>query len=259
MTQAVNESRFDVSGKVVLVTGAGRGLGQGIAVAFAAAGARVLTVSRTASELAQTSQLIAEVGPPAVEVVADLTDLDGLKGLAGRLWECHGRIDVAIQSAGRQLRKASADVTPSEMREMLDLNLAAPFLLSAAIGGRMITEDVPGRHVFIGSLASRIGLPNVVPYAATKSGIVGVVHGLSREWAPNGITVNAVLPGYFDTALTRDLLADPVRSQWVMSRIPMGRLGNPDDVASACLFFASDAAKYVTGETLAVDGGWLAS
>jgi|AntAceMinimDraft_1070359.scaffolds.fasta_scaffold45694_2 2-deoxy-D-gluconate 3-dehydrogenase len=259
MTQAGNESRFDISGKVVVVTGAGRGLGQGIAVAFAAAGAQVLTVSRTQSELAETSILIAAVGPPAVEVVADLTDLDELKTLADRLWECHGRIDVAVQSAGRQLRKASADVTPAEMREMLDLNLAAPFLLSAAIGGRMISEGVSGRHIFIGSLASRIGLPNVVPYAATKSGIVGVVHGLSREWAPSQITVNAVLPGYFDTSLTRDLLSDPVRSQWVMSRIPMGRLGDPDDVASACLFFASDAAKYVTGEALAVDGGWLAS
>ncbi len=254
-----NVSRFDISGKVVLVTGAGRGLGQGIAVAFAAAGARVLTLSRTPSELAATSELIAAVGPPAIEVVADLTDLDGLKALAGRLWDAHGHIDVAIQSAGRQLRKASADVTPSEMRAMLDLNLAAPFLLSAAIGGRMISEGVAGRHIFIGSLSSRIGLPNVVPYAATKSGIVGVVHGLSREWAPSGITVNAVLPGYFDTALTQGLLSDPVRSSWVMSRIPMGRLGDPDDVASACLFFASDAAKYVTGEALAVDGGWLAS
>lgn len=259
MNGAGGVSRFDIAGKVVLVTGAGRGLGQGIAVAFAAAGAHVLTVSRTASELEQTSSLIAEVGPPATEIVADLTDLDGLKDLAARLWEVHGRIDVAVQSAGRQLRKASADVTPDELRAMLDLNLAAPFLLSAAIGGRMIEESVPGRHIFIGSLASRIGLPNVVPYAATKSGIVGVVHGLSREWAPHQITVNAVLPGYFDTALTRDLLADPVRSNWVMSRIPMARLGDPDDVASACLFFASDAAKYVTGETLAVDGGWLAS
>lgn len=259
MAHSGNESRFDISGKVVLVTGAGRGLGQGIAVAFAAAGARVLTVSRTPSELAATSELISTVGPPAIEVVADLTDLDGLKSLADRLWDCHGHIDVAIQSAGRQLRKASVDVTPSEMRAMLDLNLAAPFLLSAAVGEWMISEGVSGRHIFIGSLTSRIGLPNVVPYAATKSGIVGVVHGLSREWAPSGITVNAVLPGYFDTALTQDMLSDPVKSQWVMSRIPMGRLGDPDDVASACLFFASDAAKYVTGESLAVDGGWLAS
>lgn len=257
--QLQGTSRFSVTGKVVVVTGGGRGLGQGIALAFAASGAHVVLVSRTQSELDQTAHLIDEVGPAAATVAADLTDLDSLKDLAGRLWECHGRIDVAVQAAGRQLRKSSAEVTPAELKAIVDLNLSAPFLLSAAIGGRMIEEGIPGRHVFIGSLASRIGLPNVVPYAATKSGVVGIVHGLSREWAPHGITVNAVLPGYFDTALTRDLLTDPTRSQWVMSRIPMGHLGDPDDVASACLFLASDAAKYVTGESIAVDGGWLAS
>ncbi|MHB1164141.1 MAG: SDR family NAD(P)-dependent oxidoreductase [Candidatus Nanopelagicales bacterium] len=252
-------SRFDVSGKVVVVTGGGRGIGQGIAVAFAAAGAQVILVSRTEAELVETAEMASAVGPRAHTAVADLTDLDGLVGLADRLWACQGRVDVALQVAGRQLRKASVDVTPDELRAMLDLNLAAPFLLSAALGRRMIEDGIRGRHIFIGSLASRIGLPNVVPYAATKSGILGVVRGLAREWAPHGMTVNAVLPGYFDTALTRDLLSDPARSDWVMSRIPMGHLGDPDDVASACMFFASDASKYVTGEALAVDGGWLAS
>lgn len=252
-------ARFGVSGKVVVVTGGGRGIGQGIATAFAAAGARVVLVSRTESELAETGRMVEEVGPPARSIVADLADLDGLESISDQLWSCHGRVDVALQVAGRQLRKASVDVTPAEMRAMLDLNLAAPFLLSAALGRRMIQHRIPGRHIFIGSLASRIGLPNVVPYAATKSGILGVVHGLAREWAADGITVNAVLPGYFDTALTRDLLKDPVRSDWVMSRIPMGHLGDPQDVASACMFFASEAARYVTGEALAVDGGWLAS
>ena len=259
LSDARRVSRFDISGRVVVVTGAGRGLGQGIAVAFAAAGAQVVILSRTATELQETAAMVAEVGSEAKIVVADLTDLDRLTSIADEIWACHGRIDIAIQSAGRQLRKASVDVTADEMRAMLDLNLAAPFLLSAAIGRRMMDAGIAGRHIFIGSLASRIGLPGVVPYAATKSGLMGVVRGLSREWAAHAMTVNAVLPGYFDTALTRDLLADPVRSSWVMSRIPMGRLGDPDDVASACLFLASDAAQYITGESLAVDGGWLAS
>lgn len=252
-------SQFNFEGKVAVVTGAGRGLGQAIAIAFASAGARVVTVSRTQSELEETSAKIAKLGPPAQMVVADLSDLDNLVSLSDRIWDCHGRIDIVVQAAGRQIRKPAIDVTPDEIRAILDLNLAVPFLLSSAIGRRMIENEIRGRHIFIGSLASRIGLPNIVPYAASKSGLLGVVHGLAREWAPHGITVNAVLPGYFDTALTRDLLSDPLQFDRVMSRIPMGHLGQPADVASTCLFFASELAKYVTGETLAVDGGWLAS
>ena len=252
-------SSLNLEGKVAVVTGAGRGLGASIATVLATEGVQVLAVSRTRSELEETAGKAAKLGPPFELVVADLSDLDSIELVASHLWERHGRIDIVVHAAGRQIRKPAIDITPDDLRAVLDLNLTAPFLLSSAIGKRMIEKEVRGRHIFIGSLASKIGLPNIVPYAASKSGVLGVVRGLSREWASSGITVNAVLPGYFDTALTRELLSDPAQLQRVMSRIPMGHLGEPEDVASACLFFASGLAKYVTGEMLAVDGGWLAS
>ena len=252
-------STLNLDGKVAVVTGAGRGLGASIAIALASEGVHVLAVSRTLSDLEETASKVAELGPPLQMLVADLSDLHNLGSFSDLLWNTRGRIDIVIHAAGRQIRKPAIEISPDELRAILDLNLAAPLLLSSAIGKRMIDNEIRGRHIFIGSLASKIGLPNIVPYTASKSGVLGVVHGLSREWASHGITVNAVLPGYFDTALTRDLLSDPSQLNRVMSRIPMGHLGQPEDVAAACLFFASELAKYVTGEALAVDGGWLAS
>lgn len=251
--------RFSIAGKVALVTGASRGIGRAIALAFAEGGADLILTSRSVEDLEATAAAARAHGVRTALLPADVSDLDALEPLAQSAWSTFGKVDIVVPAAGIQIRKAAHEFTPADMRQMLDIHLASPFLLSAALGGRQREAGVEGRHIFIASLASRIGLPNVVPYAAAKSGIVGVVHGLAREWAATGITVNAVLPGYFETELTKTLFADPARLAWVMSRIPMGRLGDVDDVASACLFLASPGATYVTGEVLTVDGGWLAS
>ena len=251
--------RFRLDGKVALVTGAGRGLGQGIAVALAEAGADVIVMSRTQSELDETAAIIESAGVKAHTLIADFSDVEQVAGHAGTAWQWQDRIDIVVPAAGMQIRRLAHEFSAAEFRLMMDVHLAAPFLLSAAVGEKQIAAGSQGRHIFMGSLSSRIGLPNVVPYGAAKSGVTGLVHGLAREWAPHGITVNAVLPGYFDTALTKTLFADKARYDWVMSRIPMGKLGDAEDVAAACVYLASDAAKYVSGECLAVDGGWLAS
>jgi NAD(P)-dependent dehydrogenase (short-subunit alcohol dehydrogenase family) len=123
----------------------------------------------------------------------------------------------------------------------------------------MQVEGVAGRHIFVGSLTSHLGIANISAYGASKSGVMGVVRSLAVEWATAGITVNAVIPGYIETQLTQDLLADPERRAWVLSRIPMARIGTPEDLAGAIVFLSSDAAKYITGQSIVVDGGWLAS
>lgn len=249
-----------LEGRVGLVTGAGRGLGEAIAMELALSGAQTILVSRTQEELESVSTEIQDAGLLTPSVLqADLEDLDSLSALAKTLWDLHGRIDIAVYAAGRQLRQPATAFSVKEVTQILELNLISPFILGSAIGSFMIDHRVEGRHIFIGSLSSSIGLPNVVPYGASKSGVVGVVRGLAREWAEHSITVNAVLPGYIETALTRPLLADPERRSQILARIPMGRLGLPEDIAGACGYLASDAAAYVTGQTIAVDGGWLAS
>jgi 2-deoxy-D-gluconate 3-dehydrogenase len=254
-----NRDVLGINGKVALVTGAGRGLGQAIALSLAHAGAKVVLVSRTESELNITADLISAFGGRSEIEIFDLSDIDSLDDLAERAWRKFSSIDILVHGAAIQMRKPAVEFSPSEMKSLINVNLLAPFLLSTSVGRRMMRQGVEGRHIFIGSLTSKIGLPNIVPYVVAKSGILGVVHGLAREWAANGITVNAVLPGYFDTELTRNLLADSVQFDRIMSRIPMAKLGDPEDVASACLFLASDMAKYITGVSLPVDGGWLAS
>lgn len=259
MTTPSSRRGLDLTSKTVVVTGGGRGLGRAVALAFSAQGADVVIVSRTESELQAVVEEASELSGTVSSVAADLADTNAVADVAGRLWDIHDGIDVIVHAAGRQLRKPSTQVSADELQSVLELNLMIPYLLSAAVGAKMIERGMAGRHIFIGSLASRIGLPNIVPYAASKSGLLGVIRGLASEWATHGITVNGVLPGYFDTSLTRDLLDDPEREAWVLSRIPMGYLGNPDDIGSACLYLASAGAGYVTGQTIAVDGGWLAS
>jgi 2-deoxy-D-gluconate 3-dehydrogenase len=250
---------LQLNGKIAVVTGAGRGLGQSIALSLARAGAKAVLVSRTESQLDATANQIAQLGGESTSLPFDLNDIDALDELAQRAWNVYGQVDVIVHAAGIQLRKPAIEVAPIELQSMLNINLTAPFLLSTAIGRRMLEAQVRGRHIFIGSLTSKIGLPNILPYTIAKSGVLGIVHGLAREWAAEGITVNAVLPGYFDTELTRNLLNDPVQKNRILSRIPMGHLGDPNDVASACTFLASEMSSYITGQSLAVDGGWLSS
>lgn len=142
---------------------------------------------------------------------------------------------------------------------MQAVNLTAPFRLSQAIGAAQRAAGQDGSHILVASLTSSIGVPETVAYSASKTGLLGIVHTLAVEWAHNGVWVNALGPGYFRTKLNEPPFADPKRHEWVLSRIPMGRLGTPEDLAGAALFRASDAPRYVTGQLLMVDGGWLSA
>ena len=248
---------FDLAGRAVLVTGAGRGLGQGMALGIAEAGAVVIAVSRTAAELAETV-----AAGPAGRIHAitwDVTDLPALDDLVARATDVAGPVCGCGHAAGGQHRAPADTFTPEDWRRVTATQLDAPFFLSTAIHRAQVTAGVGGSHVFIGSLTSSIGLPNMAAYGAAKSGVLGIVRSLAVEWASTGTRVNAIAPGYFLTRQTQGLLADPAVKARVDARIPMGRLGTARDLAGVAAFLLSDAAGYITGQVINVDGGWLAA
>ena len=175
------------------------------------------------------------------------------------MWGETGGIDVVVHSAGAQRRAPALEVTVADWQRIQAVNLAGPFFLSRAVARRQLDEGRGGSHVFVASLTTTIGIRDAAPYAASKSGVAGVVRTLAAEWADRGVRVNAIAPGYYRTPLTEGNFADPDRSDWIRSRIPMGRVGEPDDLAGAVVFLASDASAYITGEIVTVDGGWLAT
>lgn len=252
-------AEFSLTGRHVIVTGAGRGIGQSIALSVAAAGASVSLVARAADQLAETAARIAAAGGSATAIAADLSELDAIDDLVGHIVDQGGPIDGIVHAAGTQLRRTAEELTAADLRSVLTLNLDAPILASAAVARRQLAEGRSGSHVFIGSLNSSIGLARVAPYAASKSGLVGAMRSMSTEWSSRGIRANVVAPGYFLTAMTEGLLDNPDDSRRILSRIPMGRLGDTAEVGPVVVFALSDAARYVTGQVINVDGGWLAS
>lgn len=255
---ASHRDDFGLAGRHVVVTGGSRGLGRGIAEAIAAAGGTVSIVARTAEQAEAAAASIVASGGSAHAVPADVADLAGLDALAAAIAET-APIDGVVHAAGVQLRKPAVDVEPEEFVRLQTINLHAPYFLSTAIARRQIAEGRPGSHVFIGSLSSTIGLPNLSPYVVAKTGLVGMARAFSAEWARHGIRSNTVGPGYFATEMTEGLLADPAALSRIEGRIPMGALGEPGDVGNACVFLLADASRYVSGVLLNVDGGWLAA
>ncbi len=249
---------FSLQGRSALVTGAGRGLGRGMAQALAGRGARVVLVARSSGELEVAAAAIGAAGGEAASLPWDVSDRERLDALAGEAWTVWEGIDIVVHAAGVAHRAGALDVDAALWDAVIGLNLTAPFFLSQALARRQIAAGRGGSHIFVGSVSTYIGLPGAVPYGASKSGVAGLVRGLATEWVGEGIRVNGIVPGYFRTALTEPTFADPDRSAWVHSRIPMGRTGEPEDLAGAVVFLASDASRYVTGQLIAVDGGFLA-
>jgi gluconate 5-dehydrogenase/2-deoxy-D-gluconate 3-dehydrogenase len=229
-----------------------------MARALAEAGAKVVLVSRDEEELGRVAAELTSQTHDAVARPLDISQVDAIESWVQGVWSDVGPIEIVLHSAGHQHRAPAIEVDPSDWEKILTVNLTAPFFLSRAIGRRQIEVGLGGSHIFIGSLTTRIGISNAAPYAASKAGLAGVVRTLAVEWASSGIRVNAIAPGYFRTALTEGGLRDPEVSAWVHSRIPIGRLGVPDDLGGAAVFLASPASSYMTGAVLDVDGGWLA-
>lgn len=243
---------FSLAGRRVLVTGGSRGLGRAMARGLAGAGAEVVAVSRTVVQ----DDADRGVHPLAGDVTdtARVTEMvDAAEQILG------GTVDSIVHAAGVQHRASAVDFPLEEWERVVRVNLTAPFVLSQEVGRRQIERGVAGSHVFIASLTSMLGIPDIAAYAATKTGVMGVVRSLAVEWAPQGIRVNAIGPGYFRTALTEELFTNDEARDGLMRRIPQKRFGSPDDLSGALVFLTSDASVYVTGQLLMVDGGWTAA
>ena len=246
---------FDLSGQTAVVTGASRGLGRAMAMALASAGTEVVAVSRRpATQLAAD---LARLGRRCHLVPADLTDPAQAETVIPRATEAAGRIDILVNDAGMTTRSPALEVTPEDWERVLQVNLHALFRLSQAAAREMIPRR-RGKIINIASLMSFQGGILVSPYTASKGAVGQLTKALANEWAPLGINVNAIAPGYMATDLTQALREDPGRNPAILARIPAGRWGTPEDLGGAVVFLASAASDYVHGHLLVVDGGWLA-
>jgi NAD(P)-dependent dehydrogenase (short-subunit alcohol dehydrogenase family) len=248
---------FDLTGRVALVTGAGRGLGFGMAAALAEAGCAIAAVSRSEDQLARAAAELAVHGQPVATVPWDVRDGDDADKLVDAVGTALGPPDILLHAAGIQVRKPAAELELDEWDQVHAIHLRAAFALAKAVASGLRGRGAPGSLIFVGSLTSRIGIANTVAYGTAKTGLLGLMRNLAVEWAGDGIRANAILPGYFHTALTDELMQDEARSASLLARIPIGRFGEASDLGGAAVFLASDASAYVTGQSLAVDGGWL--
>jgi 2-deoxy-D-gluconate 3-dehydrogenase len=248
-------SGYDLKGRDAAVTGANTGLGRAIAEALAGAGADVAVVGR--SDPAETLAAIQSLGRRAIWVSADLGSKPDYTAIVAEITGKLGGLNVLVNNAGIIRRANAIDFTEADWDAVLDVNLKAVFFLSQAAARHMIPHG-GGKIINIASMLSFQGGIRVPSYTASKSGIAGLTRLLANEWAGQGINVNAIAPGYFATNNTAALQADPKRNSEILGRIPAGRWGDPQDLGGAAVFLASDAANYVQGIILPVDGGWLA-
>jgi 2-deoxy-D-gluconate 3-dehydrogenase len=246
---------FKLDGKVALVTGANTGLGQAIAIALAEAGADIVSAGR--SDPADTARGVQAAGRRFFHVNADLSTTAPVQAVIDGAVSHMGRLDILVNNAGIIQRADSLDVTEEDWDRVMDTNLKTLFFLSQACA-RHMREHRGGKIINVASLLSFQGGMRVPAYTASKSAVAGLTRALANEWAQQGICVNAIAPGYFDTNNTAALRADPVREPAILGRIPAGRWGTPCDLAGAAVFLASSASDYVHGIVLPVDGGWLA-
>jgi gluconate 5-dehydrogenase len=242
----------DLKGKKVLVTGGASGLGFAIAGAFAAQGSNVLIVGRNEERLRAAR---AHLGETVSYIPFDLNNIDHLGELAGMAIDAVGEIDVLVNNAGVHLKKDALAVSNHEYQQVVLTNQTAVFALTREIGKFMVARRA-GNIIMLSSMASQYGIPKVMGYTAAKAAVEGMTRALAVEWSPFGVRVNCIAPGFILTAMSSKALDDdPARKERVLTRTPMGKLGEPSDVANAALFLASVQSKYITGVVLPVDGG----
>jgi len=248
---------FRLEGKVAIVTGGNGGIGKGISRGFASVGGDIVIVGRNQAKTDKAvSEIKEEYGVRVIGLKADLRHEDNIQAMIAKALDEFGRIDVLVNNAGTNIRKMPQDFLVEEWDEVLNTNLRSPFLCSKAVYP-VLKEEGGGKIINIGSMTSIFGGAKLAPYGSSKGGIVQLTRSLAVAWAPDNIQVNAILPGWIDTELTRGARKDlPGLNETVLSRTPVGRWGEPFDLAGVAIFLASRASDFVTGVALPVDGGF---
>jgi 2-deoxy-D-gluconate 3-dehydrogenase len=249
-------SPFDLTGKTAIVTGASSGIGQAIAVALAAAGARVAGVARSSQD--ETAGTVKAAGCDYLAIKADLSTIEPVERILDETIRWAGRADILVNNAGTIRRADPLDFSERDWDDVIALNLKSAFFLAQAFGRRALARGGGAKIVNVASIVAFVGSIRVPSYTASKHGLAGITKLLANEWAPKGINVNAIAPGYVRTDVTQALQDDPARSAQLLSRIPAGRWGEPADIGGAAVFLSSRASDYCHGTILVVDGGWLA-
>jgi NAD(P)-dependent dehydrogenase (short-subunit alcohol dehydrogenase family) len=248
---------LSLQGKHALVFGGTSGLGKSIALGFAEAGADVVAVSRRSEAVGKTAAEIRALHRRTLEVTADVTKRDDIQRVVDSMVKEFGRIDILVNSAGMTKRVPSLELGDEDWNRIMDLNLNGTWY-TCQIVGRLMREQRCGRIINITSIGAFRSLHEAAPYCASKGAVLMLTRSLASEWAKYQITVNALVPGVFETALNRNMLQDPGRKSSILSSTPMRRYGRPDELQGAAIFLASDSAGFVTGEALTVDGGFMA-
>lgn len=247
---------FDLKDKVAVITGGGSGIGRAVALAFGEYGAKVAVVDIDLAKADATAAEVKALPGEAIAVKTDVTDATAINAMVRSVVETYGRIDILFDNAGRGISKPAVDISRDDWDRVIELNLTGMFLCAQAVGKLMLKQG-GGKIVITGSVSSALGHPNAVSYAASKHGVVGMMKVLANEWAPHNINVNAIGPGIARTPMTERIFADRELHDRMAQLVPMGRLGETDDLVGAAIFLSSAASDYITGQIIYIDGGRL--
>jgi len=250
----MSDTLFDLSGQVALVTGTSRGLGQYFARALARAGADLILTSRHRETLSAFEAEIQSLGRKAVSLELDVRDYDSIQKMGAAAEAAFGKVDILVNNAGCNVRKPALDVSWDDWNLVVETNLRGSFFVAQAIARGMVARGY-GRIINIGSVTSVAGYAGLAPYGASRGGIRQLTMSLADDWGPHGVTVNCLAPGWFKTRQNQVLYENQEWVDYLVERIPLKRPGAPDDLDGAIVFLASEASRYVTGQTMLVDGG----